>query len=53
MTTGRRSSWTPDDDKKLKKLADEGLTARARAERMKRTDDAIRVRSKFLNVTRR
>jgi len=42
---GRVSSWHPQDDELLKRLAKEGHNAREIAERMKRTPDAIRRRS--------
>jgi hypothetical protein len=47
---GRASTWTADDDERLRKLSEEGLNARSISERLKRTPDAIRMRSKLLHI---
>jgi hypothetical protein len=42
--------WTPEDDERLRKLANEGRTTRTIAECLKRTPDATRTRTKALNI---
>jgi hypothetical protein len=42
--------WTPEDDERLRKLANEGRTTRTIAECLKRTPDATRTRAKALNI---
>jgi hypothetical protein len=42
--------WTPEDDERLRKLANEGRTTRTIAECLKRTPAAARTRAKALNI---
>jgi hypothetical protein len=47
---GRASTWTAEDDERLRKLAEEGHNVRSISERLKRTPDAVRMRSKLFNI---
>jgi len=48
---GRRlEPWTPEDDERLYKLVGEGRTALTIAERLKRSEAAVRRRAKNLGV---
>jgi hypothetical protein len=43
--------WTPDEDARLRRLAEEGRTSAVIAERLKRSQAAIYMRAKKLGVT--
>jgi hypothetical protein len=43
--------WTPEDDERLRKFAEEGRTARTISERMKRTPESIRTRARLLKIS--
>jgi hypothetical protein len=51
MTTGSTiQPWTPEEDGRLRRLAEEGRSASVIAERLKRTQAAVYKRAKTLGV---
>jgi len=46
-----RQPWTPADDERLRKLAAEGRSVATIAERLKRSESAVRRRAKDLGIT--
>jgi hypothetical protein len=50
IMAGRHSTWTAEDDERLRRLAEEGHNVRSISERLERTPDAVRMRSKLFNI---